>query len=88
MKHFKTKGHTFEISFAGVLLCGPPGTGKTLLAKAVATTAGVPLLYCSGSDFVEMYVGRGAARVRRTFEKVNKLPPSTLLNRCSILARH
>lgn len=41
-----------------------------MLAKAVATTAGVPLLYCSGSDFVEMYVGRGAARVRRTFEKV------------------
>jgi len=59
----------------GVLLCGPPGTGKTMLAKAVATTAGVPLLYCSGSDFVEMYVGRGAARVRRTFEKAAKLSP-------------
>ena len=43
---------------------------KTMLAKAVATSAGVPMLYCSGSDFVEMFVGRGAARVRKTFEKV------------------
>jgi ATP-dependent Zn protease len=59
----------------GLLLEGPPGTGKTLLARATASTAGVPLLYCSGSDFVEMFVGRGAARVRKTFEKAQKLAP-------------
>ena len=54
---------------------GPPGCGKTLLARAVATSAGVPLLYCSGSDFVEMFVGRGAARVRKTFARAAKLAP-------------
>jgi ATP-dependent Zn protease len=59
----------------GLLLEGPPGTGKTMLARATAATAGVPLLYCSGSDFVEMFVGRGAARVRKTFEKALKLAP-------------
>lgn len=56
----------------GLLLEGPPGTGKTMLARACAATAGVPLLYCSGSDFVEMFVGRGAARVRKTFERAGK----------------
>ena len=50
-------------------------TGKTLLARACAASAGVPLLYCSGSDFVEMFVGRGAARVRKTFERARKLAP-------------
>lgn len=59
----------------GLLLVGPPGTGKTMLAKATAATAGVPLLYCSGSDFVEMFVGRGASRVRKTFAKAAKLAP-------------
>ena len=59
----------------GLLLEGPPGTGKTLLARATAATAGVPLIYCSGSDFVEMYVGRGAARVRKTFEKAQRMAP-------------
>eukprot|EP00553_Chaetoceros_curvisetus_P000834 CAMPEP_0204629238 /NCGR_PEP_ID=MMETSP0717-20131115/17756_1 /ASSEMBLY_ACC=CAM_ASM_000666 /TAXON_ID=230516 /ORGANISM="Chaetoceros curvisetus" /LENGTH=324 /DNA_ID=CAMNT_0051646123 /DNA_START=164 /DNA_END=1138 /DNA_ORIENTATION=- len=59
----------------GLLLEGPPGTGKTMLARACAATAGVPLLYCSGSDFVEMFVGRGAARVRKTFERASKLAP-------------
>jgi hypothetical protein len=59
----------------GLLLEGPPGTGKTMLARACAATAGVPLLYCSGSDFVEMFVGRGAARVRKTFERAAKIAP-------------
>eukprot|EP00199_Chlamydomonas_sp_CCMP681_P007943 CAMPEP_0119111072 /NCGR_PEP_ID=MMETSP1180-20130426/33690_1 /TAXON_ID=3052 ORGANISM="Chlamydomonas cf sp, Strain CCMP681" /NCGR_SAMPLE_ID=MMETSP1180 /ASSEMBLY_ACC=CAM_ASM_000741 /LENGTH=65 /DNA_ID=CAMNT_0007097831 /DNA_START=11 /DNA_END=204 /DNA_ORIENTATION=+ len=49
---------------SGVLLSGPPGTGKTLLAKAVAGEAGVPFLAFSASEFVELFVGRGAARVR------------------------
>lgn len=59
----------------GLLLEGPPGTGKTMLARACAATAGVPLLYCSGSDFVEMFVGRGAARVRKTFERASRIAP-------------
>jgi ATP-dependent Zn protease len=59
----------------GLLLVGPPGTGKTMLARATAATAGVPLLYCSGSDFVEMFVGRGAARVRQLFDRAQKLAP-------------
>ena len=59
----------------GLLLEGPPGTGKTLLARATAATAGVPLLYCSGSDFVEMFVGRGAARVRKLFERAARMSP-------------
>jgi len=59
----------------GLLLVGPPGTGKTMLARATAATARVPLLYCSGSDFVEMYVGRGAARVRKTFARAAKMAP-------------
>jgi len=61
--------------FQGLLLEGPPGTGKTMLARATAASAGVPLLYCSGSDFVEMFVGRGAARVRKLFERAQKLSP-------------
>ena len=59
----------------GLLLEGPPGTGKTMLARATAASAGVPLLYCSGSDFVEMFVGRGAARVRKTFARAAKMSP-------------
>lgn len=59
----------------GVLLVGPPGTGKTLLAKAVAGEANVPFLSISGSDFVEMFVGVGASRVRDLFEEAKKLAP-------------
>ncbi len=59
----------------GVLLVGPPGTGKTLLAKAVAGEAGVPFLNVSGSEFMEMFVGVGAARVRDLFEQAKKLSP-------------
>ena len=60
----------------GVLLVGPPGTGKTLLAKAVAGQAGVDFLSISGSDFVEMYVGVGASRVRDLFDKAKKQAPA------------
>ena len=60
----------------GVLLVGPPGTGKTLLAKAVAGEAGVPFFSISGSDFVEMFVGVGASRVRDLFEQTKKNAPS------------
>ena len=59
----------------GVLLVGPPGTGKTLLAKAVAGEAGVQFLSISGSDFVELYVGVGASRVRDLFEQAKKVAP-------------
>ncbi|WP_415831395.1 AAA family ATPase, partial [Deinococcus frigens] len=59
----------------GVLLVGPPGSGKTLLAKAVAGEAKVPYFSISGSDFVEMFVGVGAARVRDLFEQARKSAP-------------
>src|SRR5699024_12320400 len=59
----------------GVLLVGPPGTGKTLLAKAVAGESGTPFFSISGSDFVEMFVGVGASRVRDLFENAKKNSP-------------
>ncbi|MBX7290441.1 ATP-dependent zinc metalloprotease FtsH [Clostridium chauvoei] len=62
----------------GVLLVGPPGTGKTLLAKAIAGEAGVPFYSISGSDFVEMFVGVGASRVRDLFEQAKKSAPSLI----------
>lgn len=62
----------------GVLLVGPPGTGKTLLAKAVAGEAGVPFFSISGSDFVEMFVGVGASRVRDLFDQAKKHTPSII----------
>ena len=62
----------------GVLLVGPPGTGKTLLARAVAGEAGVQFLSISGSDFVEMYVGVGASRVRDLFEQAKKVSPAII----------
>lgn len=62
----------------GVLLMGPPGTGKTLLARAVAGEAGVPFFSISGSDFVEMFVGVGASRVRDLFDQAKKSAPSVI----------
>src|SRR5699024_10637667 len=62
----------------GVLLIGPPGTGKTLLAKAVAGEAGTPFFSISGSDFVEMFVGVGASRVRDLFENAKKNAPAII----------
>ena len=62
----------------GVLLVGPPGTGKTLLAKAIAGEAGVPFFSISGSDFVEMFVGVGASRVRDLFEQAKKNSPAII----------
>jgi cell division protease FtsH len=53
----------------GVLLYGPPGTGKTLIAKAAAAEAGIPVIYTSGSDFVEVFVGLGAKRIRDLFKQ-------------------
>jgi ATP-dependent Zn protease len=59
----------------GTLLVGPPGTGKTLLAKAVAGESGVPFFSLSGSEFVEMFVGLGAARVRDLFKQAKEKAP-------------
>ena len=59
----------------GILLCGKPGTGKTLIAKAIAGEAGVPFITMSGSEFIEMFAGLGASRVRKLFEKAKKISP-------------
>ena len=73
----------------GILLVGPPGTGKTLLAKAVAGEAGVPFLSISGSDFVEMYVGVGASRVRDLFETAKKATSSIIfIDEIDAVGRH
>ena len=69
---YKTMGARFP---AGVLLVGPPGTGKTLLARVTASEAGVPFYACSASDFVEVFVGRGPARVRKLFKQAAENAP-------------
>lgn len=74
---------------SGVLLVGPPGTGKTLIAKAVAGEAGVQFLSISGSDFVELYVGVGASRVRDLFEQAKKAAPSIIfIDEIDAVGRH
>ena len=79
------------VTVQGCLLVGPPGTGKTLLAKAIAGEAGVPFFSCAASEFVELFVGVGASRVRDLFEKVSPSPRccadalTTLLCWCTVL---
>ena len=63
---------------AGVLMVGPPGTGKTLLARVMAARAEVPFFYCSGSDFVELFIGRGAARMRSLFKEASAAAPCVI----------
>ncbi len=73
----------------GVLLFGPPGTGKTLLARAVAGEAGVPFFSISGSDFVEMFVGVGASRVRDLFEQAKASAPAIIfMDEIDAVGRH
>jgi len=78
LKNKETYGRLGAHIPKGILLVGPPGTGKTLLARAVAGEAGVPFFSISGSEFVEMFVGVGAARVRDLFEQARKAAPSII----------
>ncbi len=90
---FLKDSHKFDALGAripkGVLLVGPPGTGKTLLARAVAGEAGVPFFSISGSDFLEMYVGVGASRVRDLFDKAKKAAPAIIfIDEIDAVGRH
>ncbi|HLI00880.1 MAG TPA: ATP-dependent zinc metalloprotease FtsH [Acidimicrobiales bacterium] len=93
IKHFLETPQRFHLLGAkiprGVLLFGPPGTGKTLLARAVAGEAGVPFFSISGSDFVEMFVGVGASRVRDLFEQAKASAPSIVfVDEIDAVGRH
>ncbi len=93
IKDFLTKPQKFRAMGAkipkGVLLYGPPGTGKTLLARAVAGEAGVPFFSISGSDFVEMFVGVGASRVRDLFEQAKAQAPAIIfVDEIDAVGRH
>lgn len=93
IKEFLTDPAKFQAVGAkipkGVLLYGPPGTGKTLLARAVAGEAGVPFYSISGSDFVEMFVGVGASRVRDLFEQAKENPPAIVfIDEIDAVGRH
>ena len=92
VEFLKDPGHFTKLGAKiphGVLLVGPPGTGKTLLAKAVAGEAGVPFYSISGSDFVEMYVGVGASRVRDLFDTAKKSPASIIfIDEIDAVGRH
>ncbi|MEE9298289.1 MAG: ATP-dependent zinc metalloprotease FtsH [Acidimicrobiia bacterium] len=93
IKHFLADPDSFRAMGArmpkGVLLAGPPGTGKTLLARAVAGEAGVPFLSISGSDFVEMFVGVGASRVRSLFAQAKALAPVIIfIDEIDAVGRH
>src|SRR6516225_8768351 len=89
LKDPKTYGRLGGRPPKGVLLVGPPGTGKTLLARAVAGEAGVPLFSISGSDFVEMFVGVGASRVRDLFEQGKKHAPCIIfIDEIDAVGRH
>ncbi len=93
IKEFLTSPAKFQAVGAkipkGVLLYGPPGTGKTLLARAVAGEAGVPFFSISGSDFVEMFVGVGASRVRDLFEQAKKNSPAIIfVDEIDAVGRH
>ena len=68
----------------GILLTGPPGCGKTMLARAVAGEAGVTFLSVNASEFVEMFVGVGASRVRDLFTEVSEIPPATIVQRTDV----
>ena len=63
----------------GILLYGPPGTGKTLIAKAAATEANVPMIYAAGSEFVELFVGLGAKRVREMFTEAKNMDTPVII---------
>ena len=93
IKEFLESPEKFQLMGAkipkGVLLFGPPGTGKTLLAKAVAGEAGVPFFSISGSDFVEMFVGVGASRVRDLFDQAKKAAPAIIyVDEIDAVGRH
>jgi cell division protease FtsH len=71
-KHFRDMGIRMP---KGVLLYGPPGTGKTLIAKAAASEAGIPVIFTSGAEFVEVFVGLGAKRIRDVFAQARQMKP-------------